>query len=222
MRELKSPKGETMAAGTFVVAVTGASGAIYGRRMVEVLLSLNQQVILLVSEAAELVIAHELDFKPSGEKEVSFRNWFGLSPDDRRLKYVDYQDLSAVLSSGSFKTAGMIIIPCSMSTLGAIANGITLNAIHRAADVTLKEGRPLIIAPRETPLNEIHLRNMLKLRRAGTHIVPLMPAFYHKPQTIDDLVNFMAGKVLDLLAIKHDPSTPLRTSLYKRWKGQDR
>ncbi len=211
MRELKSPKGETMAAGTFVVAVTGASGAVYGRRMVEVLLSFNRQVILFVSKPAELVIAHELDFKPSKEKEASFRTWFGLVPEDRRLKYVDYQDLSAVLSSGSFKTAGMIIIPCSMSTLGAIANGIALNAIHRAADVTLKEGRPLIIAPRETPLNEIHLRNMLKLRRAGTHIVPLMPAFYHKPQTIEDLINFMVGKVLDLLSIEHD--------LYKRWKG---
>lgn len=201
-----------MEAATFIVAITGASGAIYGRRMVEVLLSLSQQVILLVSQPAELVIAHELDFKPSEEKEVSFRNWFGLSPNDRHLKYIDYQDLSASLASGSFKTAGMIIIPCSMSTLGAIANGITLNAIHRAADVTLKESRPLILAPRETPLNEIHLRNMLKLRQAGTHIVPLMPAFYHKPQTIEDLVNFMIGKVLNLLNIEH--------SLCKRWEGK--
>lgn len=208
-----------MEAAKYIVAITGASGAIYGRRMVDVLLSLNQQVILLVSEPAELVIAHELDFKPSKEKEVSFRNWFGLSPDDRRLKYINYQDLSVSLASGSFKTAGMIIIPCSMSTLGAIANGITLNAIHRAADVTLKEGRPLILAPRETPLNEIHLRNMLRLKRAGAGIMPLMPAFYHRPQTVDDLVDFMVGKILDLLAIEHDPSTPLRTSLYKRWKG---
>lgn len=201
-----------MAAQTYIVAITGASGSIYGRRMVEALLSLNQQVILLVSEPAELVIAHELDFKPLEERKVSFRNWFGLSPDDQRLEYLDYKDLSVPLSSGSFKTAGMIIIPCSMSTLGAISNGIALNAIHRAADVTLKENRPLILAPRETPLNEVHLRNMLKLKRAGAHIVPLMPAFYHKPQTIVDLVDFMIGKMLDLLDIEHD--------LFKRWQEE--
>jgi 4-hydroxy-3-polyprenylbenzoate decarboxylase len=197
---------------TYVVAITGASGSIYGRRMVEALLSLNQQVIFLVSEAAEMVIAHELDFKPSEEKKVSFRNWFGLSHDDRRLEYTDYKDLSVPLSSGSFKTAGMVIIPCSMSTLGAIANGITLNAIHRAADVTLKEERPLILAPRETPLNAIHLRNMLRIKQAGAHVVPLMPAFYHKPKAIDDLVNFMVGKILDLLDIEHN--------LYKRWQEE--
>lgn len=203
-----------MEASTYIVAITGASGAIYGRRMVEVLLSSDQQVVLLTSEAAELVIAHELEFKPSKEKEVSFRSWFGLSSDDQRLEYLDYQDLSVSLSSGSFKTAGMIIIPCTMSTLGAIANGIAINVIHRAADVTLKEGRPLILAPRETPLNPIHLWNMLRLKRTGAHIVPLMPAFYHKPQTIEDLINFMVGKVLDLLAIEHD--------LYRRWEGKER
>ena len=173
-----------------IVAITGASGVIYGKRMLEVLRSKNVETHLIISKAGEKVIEHELDASKSGLK--------------RLANYVyDMDDWSAPIVSGSFKTDGMVIIPCSMKTLAGIAHGYSDNIILRAADVTLKEKRKLIIVPRETPLSAIHLRNMLELAEENVTIVPAMPAYYHEPRSIDDLVDFVVGKVLNLLGIKH-------------------
>ncbi|MEW6189834.1 MAG: flavin prenyltransferase UbiX [Actinomycetota bacterium] len=199
---------------SYILAVTGASGTIYGKRLVEVLLSKDHRVKLLISKPGEEVLAHELDFQLEGdekEKERRLKEWLGLKYNDPSLEYIDYLNFSAPICSGSCKTDGMIIIPCSMSTVAGVAQGISSNLIQRAADVMLKERRPLILVPRETPLNEIHLRNMLILVQAGAFIVPAMPGFYHRPQNIDDLVDFIVGRVLDILGIEHD--------LYPPWGG---
>ncbi len=181
-----------------VVAVTGASGVTYGKRLLQVLKTKKIETHLIVSNAAEKVIEHEL----------------GLSKKDF-TKLADHvygtSDLTSPLMSGSFKTDGMIIIPCTMKTLSGIVHGFADNLILRAADVTLKEKRRLIVVPRETPLSTIHLRNMLTAAELGIHVVPAMPAFYHKPKNIDDLVDFVVGRALDSLEIEHD--------LFKRYTG---
>jgi len=181
-----------------IVAITGASGVIYGKRLLEVLREKNVETHLIISRAAEKVIEHELEIAKGDLEELA------------NYPY-DVDDLSAPFVSGSFKTDGMIIIPCSMKTLAGIAHGYSDNLVLRAADVTLKEKRKLVLVPRETPFNVIHLRNMLALAEQGVVIVPAMPAYYHKPKGINDLVDFVVGKVLDLLGIDH--------TLYKRWRG---
>jgi len=180
------------------VAVTGASGTIYGRRLLEILHENKIETHLIVSKAAEKVIKHELG---TGKKDLE------------RLATQTYNedDLTAPLMSGSFKTDGMVIIPCSMKTLAGITHGFADNLILRAADVTLKEKRPLVVVPRETPLSIVHLHNMLKAAKIGVFMVPAMPAFYHRPEKIDDLVNFIVGRVLDCLGIEH--------RLFKRYSG---
>ena len=191
----------------YVVALTGASGNIYGLRLIEELLKNGSQVTTLISSAAELVLREEsgLDLVGAKDKEELLRQYFK----NENLNYYAEDDLLAPICSGSSENKAMIVIPCSMATLGSIAGGISANLIERTADVTLKENRKLIIVPRETPLNQIHLRNMLRVSQAGALVVPAMPAFYNQPKTIDDMVNFLVGKVLDLLEIKHN--------LYKRW-----
>jgi len=180
-----------------IVAITGASGVIYGKRMLEVLRSKNVETHLIISKAGEKVIEHELDTSKGNI--------------GRLASYVyDMDDWSASIVSGSFKTDGMVIIPCSMKTLAGIAHGYSDNIILRAADVTLKEKRKLIIVPRETPLSAIHLRNMLELAEENVIIVPAMPAYYHEPKGMDDLVDYVVGKVLDLLGIEH--------TLVRRWQ----
>jgi 4-hydroxy-3-polyprenylbenzoate decarboxylase len=124
-------------------------------------------------------------------------------------RYYPIEDVGASIASGSFRTAGMAIVPCSMGTLSGIAQGASGNLLERAADVMLKEGRPLVLVPRETPLNAIHLEHMLRLARLGVRIVPAMPAFYHRPRTMEDLVDFVVGKILDAMGIDHE--------LFKRW-----
>jgi len=184
-----------------IVAITGASGVIYGKRLLEVLRERKVETHLLVSKAAEKVIKHELETtKEELEKLASYA--------------YDDEDLTTPIVSGSFKTDGMIIIPCSMKTLAGIAHGYSENLILRAADVTLKEKRKLILVPRETPLNVVHLRNMLDLASQGVSIVPAMPAYYHKPEKIEDLVDFVVGKVLNLLGIEH--------KLFESWSGMER
>jgi len=179
------------------IAITGASGVIYGKRLLEELRNKKIETHLVISQAAKKIIKHEL-----GTSEKSL---------EKLANHVhEIDDWSSPIVSGSFKTDGMVIIPCSMKTLAGIANGFAENVILRAADVTLKEKRKLIIVPRETPLNTIHLRNMLELAKQGAYIVPAMPAFYHKPKNIDDLVDFVVGRVLDILEIEHN--------LYKRWQ----
>lgn len=181
-----------------IVAITGASGVIYGKRLLEVLKEKKVETHLIVSKAAEKVIEHELEMaKKDLEKLAS------------HVYSVD--DLSAPFMSGSFQTDGMIIIPCTMKTLAGIAFGYSNNLILRAADVTLKERRKLIVVPRETPLSVIHLRNMLEVAKLGVFVVPAMPAYYYKPKRIDDLVDFVVGRVLDCLGLEH--------KLFKRWTG---
>ena len=198
----------------YIVAVTGASGAIYSRNMLLALNKLGHDVFLTVTEPGFEVLRAELSwdlpwFGGLGFNETfkSYLCWQAGS----RLEYFDYRDVGARIASGSAKTDGMIVVPCTMSTLSGIAVGASRNLVERAADIMLKEHRPLILVPRETPFNQVHLKNMLELARMGVHIVPAAPAFYHKPQTIDDLANFVVGKVLDLLGIEHN--------LFQRWEG---
>ncbi|KPV62173.1 MAG: 3-octaprenyl-4-hydroxybenzoate carboxy-lyase [Candidatus Bathyarchaeota archaeon BA1] len=179
-----------------IVAITGASGALYGKRLLEVLQDKNVETHLVISRVAERVIEHELGLAKKDLERLADHAY-------------DVDDLLAPIVSGSFKTDGMVIIPCSMKTLAGIAHGYSDNLILRAADVTLKEGRRLVLVPRETPMHVIHLRNMLELAKQGVIIVPAMPAYYHKPKDIGDLVDFMVGKVLDILKVEH--------TLYKRW-----
>lgn len=182
-----------------ILAITGASGVIYGVRMVRELLLRNFEVHLIASDAACIVLDQELGWDFTSGREQVFRRRI---PGDN-LFYYDNTDIAAPLASGSFISDGMLIMPCSMSTLSAIAHGSAASLITRAADVILKERRQLILVPRETPLNTIHLRNMLALSEIGAQIVPAMPAFYHRPEGLDDMVAFMVGKVLDLLQVEN-------------------
>lgn len=190
----------------FVVGITGASGGIYGIRLTETLLSLGFTVHLVVSNAGWRVFKEELGYNAS-DREGFLDGKFSGYPGS--LLYHPVADIGASIASGSFRTEGMIIMPCSMGTLSAVAQGSSDNLMTRAADVMLKEGRPLVLVPRETPLHAIHLENMLKLSRMGVKIIPAMPAFYFGPTSMDDLINFMVGKVLDSFNIEH--------ALFRRW-----
>ena len=181
-----------------VIAITGCSGVVYGVRLLEACRKLGIETDLIVSAAAQRLLKLELGKSVSELKKLATRSY---PPDN----------LEAPIASGSVHTDGMAIVPCSMKTLGAVASGVADNLITRAADVTLKEGRPLVLVPRETPLNLIHIENMARLKLAGATILPAMPAFYNKPEKISDLVDFIMGRVLDVLGVEH--------KLYKRWKG---
>jgi len=184
----------------YIVAITGASGVVYGIRLTETLLDLGYEVHLVVSQPGVLVIQQEMGWE-LGERPGQSLHSFFCQPN---LYLYNNADIAARLASGSFITEGMVIVPCTMSTLAAVAHGSSNNLIERAADVMIKEHRPLTIVPRETPLSAIHLRNMLALAEMGVAIVPAMPAFYHQPQTIEDMVDFMTGKILDALRIPND------------------
>ena len=175
-----------------VVAITGASGVVYGLRLVEVLNELGIETHCVVSKIAKRLIEHEV-------------GGYDLSG----VVVYSEDELEAPPSSGSALFDAMVVIPCSMKTLAAIANGMASNLITRSADVMIKEGRRLILVPRETPLSPIHLENMLRLSRAGVTILPAMPAFYQKPKGLEDMVDFIVGKTLDSLGVKND--------LYQRW-----
>ena len=179
------------------IAITGASGVIYGKRLLELLQNKKVETYLVISQAAKKIIKHELG---TSEKTL-----------EKLANHVhEVDDWSSPIVSGSFKMDGMVIAPCSMKTLAGIANGFAENVILRVADVALKEKRKLVLMPRETPLNTIHLRNMLALANQGVIIVPAMPAYYHKPKSIEDLVDFVVGRILDVLGIEHN--------LYQRWQ----
>jgi 4-hydroxy-3-polyprenylbenzoate decarboxylase len=196
----------------YVVGVTGASGSIYARRLIEVLTKKGNQVYLIITRPGREVWSNELEIELGKEKEMieeNIRQNLGYDKDDKSIIYLDNLNIGASIASGSFQTEGMIVLPCSMSTLSGIAYGRSSNLLERAADVTLKEKRQLILVPRETPLNAIHLENMLKLAKLGAEIIPPMPGFYIKPQTIDDLIDFIVGKILDRLGVEHN--------LYRRW-----
>ncbi|MCK4863007.1 MAG: UbiX family flavin prenyltransferase [Dehalococcoidales bacterium] len=184
-----------------IIGITGASGVIYGIRLLEVL-SDNKEVEthLIISEVGEEIIRHETDWSLEQVRALA------------DVCY-DINDIGARLASGSFKRDGMVIAPCSMKTLSALANSYTDNLITRAADTALKERKRLVLLARETPLHLGHLRNMVKLTEMGAIVFPPIPAFYHKPETIRDLIDHTVGKVLDIFDIKHE--------LFKRWDGLD-
>jgi 4-hydroxy-3-polyprenylbenzoate decarboxylase len=204
-----------MAAGDIVVAMTGASGAPYGVRLLEVLLRTGATVRLTISPAATQVLAAELDRTVSLDA-FDPATLFGPVANTlnfSRLTYHHYRDFRAGIASGSFLTAGMVICPCSMGTAAAVANGLSENLIHRAADVHLKERRKLILVPRETPLGVVQLRNLTTLAEAGAVVLPAMPAYYHRPQSIADLVDFVVARICDQIGVAH--------GLTRRWGADD-
>ncbi len=181
-----------------VIGISGASGSIYGIRALEILKNLGVETHLILTEAARETIRLETNYKIT---EVE-----GLATEAHKIG-----DVASKLASGSFQTDGMAIIPCSMKSLSGVANGYADNLLLRAAEVTLKERRPLVLVVRETPLTLINLENMVATARAGAIVLPAMPAFYHRPRTISDLVNQVAGKALELLGVEH--------GLSRRWEG---
>ena len=198
-----------MAASDLVVALTGASGAPYGVRLLEVLLRAGRTVHLSISPAAVEVMAKELDRTVRLDRFDPVDLFGPVSVPVERLHYHDFRDFSAGIASGSFLTAGMVICPCSMGTVAAIAHGLSQNLIHRAADVHLKERRKLILVPRETPLGIVQLRNLLACAEAGAVILPAMPAFYTRPRDLADMVDFIVGRVCDQFGVEHN--------LLRRW-----
>lgn len=190
-----------------VLALTGASGSIYGLRLLRHLTSAGVPVTLIASGTGRQVSLHETGVDPADPAALSSVE--GVVGGLVTLR--DPSDLFAPEASGSHPCDGMVVAPCSMGTAARIAHGISSSLIERVADVMLKEGRPLILVPRETPLSTIHLENLLTLSRAGGVIVPAMPAFYHRPGSVEELVDFVCGKVMDRLGIHH--------SLFTRWGG---
>ncbi|THG92034.1 aromatic acid decarboxylase [Alkalihalobacillus alcalophilus ATCC 27647 = CGMCC 1.3604] len=190
----------------FTVGITGASGAIYGVTLVRELLRQEFDVHLIITEAGWQVFKEELLLDTTNREQLLSE----LFADGyHNLTVHHLHNYAASIASGSFRNEGMVIIPCSMGTLSGIAHGASGNLLERTADVMLKEGRKLVIVPRETPLHQIHLENMLTLTKMGAHILPAMPGFYHLPETIDDLVKFVVGKTLDRLEVEHE--------MFKRW-----
>jgi 4-hydroxy-3-polyprenylbenzoate decarboxylase len=190
---------------SITLAFTGASGMPYGIRLLEMLLQEGQQVYLLYSKVAQVVAQQEMNLAlPSSAKEAEafFRQRYQVS--DGQLRVFGREEWFAPVASGSNPGDAMVICPCTMGTLAAVAAGMSQNLIERAADVMLKESRPLIIVPREMPFSAIHLENMLKLARSGAVILPANPGFYHHPQTVQDLVDFVVARILDHLDVKHN------------------
>jgi 4-hydroxy-3-polyprenylbenzoate decarboxylase len=181
-----------------VIGISGASGSIYGIRALEILKKLGVETHLILTEAARETIRLETNYKMTEVK--------GLATEAHRIG-----DITSKLASGSFRTDGMAIIPCSMKSLSGVASGYADNLLLRAAEVTLKERRPLVLVVRETPLTLIDLENMVAAARAGAIVLPAMPAFYHRPKTVNELVNQVAGKALELLGVEHN--------LSRRWEG---
>ena len=200
-----------MAASDLVMAMTGASGVPYALRLLEVMLRTGRRVHLTISPAGAQVLEQETDRKVNlAHFELS--SLLGPAVSSAvvgQVKYWDYQDFRAGIASGSFLTGGMVICPCSMGTIAAIANGSSQNLIHRAADVHLKERRRLVVVPRETPLNSIQLRNLAACADAGAVVLPAMPGFYTRPRTLDDAVDFIVGRICDHLVVEHH--------LLRRW-----
>jgi len=181
-----------------VIGISGASGAIYGVRMLEMLKKTDIETHLVMSKSAEMTLAYETSYKPK---------------DIRELATVNHPtaDIGASISSGSFQTMGMIVVPCSIRTMSEIATGVTSSLLSRAADVALKEKRRLVLAVRETPLHGGHLRTLTTLSDIGAIIAPIVPALYNKPKTVDDIINHTVGRLLDLFGVE--------TEMVKRWQG---
>ena len=180
-----------------LIGLTGASGIIYGVRLLELLAKMNEiETYLIVSEAAREILRYETQYVLKDLYPLATHSY-------------DIQDFNAPISSGSYLIDSMVIVPCTMKTVAVIVSGFSDNLMLRAADVTLKEKRKLIIVPRETPLSTVHLRNLYYLAKMGVHVIPAIPAFYYNPKTIDNLIDYVLGKILDALHLKQD--------LYQRW-----
>ena len=180
-----------------LIAITGASGVVYGVELLKALKELKIETGLLISNPGKIVIDYELEESFEEIKELADH-------------YFESNEIDSSVNSGSFKFESVVIIPCSMKTLSAIANGYASNSITRVADIALKERRDLVLVPRETPLRDVHLENMLRISKEGGIILPAMPAFYHNPKEISDMTNFIVGKVLDVLKIDNE--------MFKRWQ----
>ena len=198
-----------MAATDLVLALTGASGTPYGVRLLEVLLRAGRTVHVSISPAAAQVIERELDRRVDLERFNPAALLGAAPPEPDRLVYHHFRDFSAGIASGSFLTAGMVVCPCSMGTAAAIAHGLSDNLIHRAADVHLKERRKLVLVPRETPLGLVQLRNLTACAEAGAVVLPAMPAFYTRPRTVAEMIDFVVGRICDQLRVEH--------RLFDRW-----
>jgi len=181
-----------------VIGISGASGAIYGVRMLEMLKKTDIETHLVMSKSAEMTLVYETSYKPKDIREMASVNH-------------PMADIGASISSGSFQTMGMIVVPCSIRTMSEIATGVTSSLLSRAADVALKEKRRLVLAVRETPLHGGHLRTLTTLSDIGAIIAPIVPALYNKPKTVDDIINHTVGRLLDLFGIE--------TEMVKRWQG---
>ena len=197
----------------YVVAVTGASGAIYAARTVAALLEAGCALDLIVSDFGRRLLRDELGEEAAVERLLPYlESRYGDGVHRGSLSIHSNRDLGATVASGSGRAAGMVIVPCSMKSLAGVANGLSRNLVERAADVMLKERKPLVIVPRETPMSLPQLRNMVACAEAGAIVLPAMPAFYQLPRTIDDLADFLAGKILSVLGFAHD--------LYPAWTGR--
>lgn len=197
------------------VAITGASGSIYAYRTLLHLAASNAvaRINLILSGAALTVARVELGADLRDGNQAAINSWLNLPADSKLVRLHRLDNLAAAPASGSYLQAGMVVVPCSMGTLGAIASGAGTNLIHRAADVTLKEGRKLVIVPREAPYNLIHIENMRRLMQAGARVIPASPGFYHRPRTITELVDHLVFRILDQFGVPHAQAT--------RWTGNE-
>ena len=211
--DIANPIASTSNPRPLTLGVTGASGLIYAVRAVKFLLEANIPVELVASRASYQVWKAEQQIQMPGEPAAQAEFWRSQAevPQQGFLRCHPWSDVGANIASGSFRTRGMVIIPCSMSTVGKLAAGLSSDLLERAADVQLKERKPLVIVPRETPFSLIHLRNLTTLAEAGAHIVPAIPAWYHNPQTVLDLVDFVVARALDAFDLDCVP--------LNRWQG---
>ena len=194
----------------YILAISGASGSLFGIRLLEHLVR-KSEVHLIISSQSFSIISHEAGIDWYGGTDTQKERKIRAYLKSTKVYYHNELNLASPLSSGSFITHGMLVVPCSMKTLSGIAHGYANNLTERAADVTIKEGRPLLLSPREMPFSAIHLENMLKLARLGVTIAPPVPAFYQNPESLDDMVGFVVGKIMDSFGIRH--------TLFKRWGG---
>ena len=200
--------------GTFVIGITGASGAPYARTVLYELLRSGHRVYVVISDSGRKVLQVESGISLTGNTQADIdpiHQWLGLPNSETGLTLLHHQDVASPIASGSYPIDGMAVVPCSAGVLGRIANGISSGLIERAADVCLKERRRLILVPRETPISLVHLRNMTAVTEAGAIVLPASPGFYHSPKTIQDLVDVIAGRVIHHLGVA--------TPLLKEWRG---
>ncbi len=198
----------------YIVGVSGGSGAPYAQRVIVGLVGAGHDARIVVTDAGRRVFEIELDIHLTGDPSPdtqTLMDRMDLSGGPGSIELFDQRDVAATIASGSYDCAGMVVLPCSMGTLARIANGMSSNLLERAADVSLKERRQLILVPRETPLSLVHLRNMTAVTEAGAVVLPAMPGFYHRPQRVQDLVDMIAGRVLDQLGVE--------SNLLRRWQG---